>query len=429
MSDELQYLSGFGNEFQSEALSGALPIARFSPQRPALGLYAEKFSATAFTVPRQNNRRLWFYRIRPSATQGMFAPYPHPLLGTAPLDNARVPINPMRWSAPTLQFDHDFVDGLVTIAANGNVAMHSGIGVHLFACGRPMANRCFVNYDAETVLVPQSGMITMQTECGTLAARPGDIAVVPRGMKFKVDPDSIANGYVCENYGQYLRLPERGPIGSDGLANTRDFETPVARFSDVQEPWEIIGKSHGVLHRAEIRHNPFDVVGWIGNAVPYRYDLTRFNAMGSISFDHPDPSIFTVLTAPSEIPGTANMDLVIFPPRWLVAEDTFRPPYFHRNVMSEFMGLLYGQYDAKAEGFEPGGMSLHNVMTPHGPDAEATAAASEAALEPRHLAETLAFMFETRFALSISEWAASSPALQQNYSDCWQDIGRNFTPR
>ncbi|MCP5201493.1 MAG: homogentisate 1,2-dioxygenase [Gammaproteobacteria bacterium] len=422
------YLAGFGNEFESEAVAGALPRGQFSPQRAPHGLYAEKFSLTAFTAPRADNRRTWFYRIRPSVTQGGYTPLATPNWSSAPLVGGMTPPDPLRWSPPPLAAGRDFADGLVTIAANGDAATQAGIGIHLYRADQPMTRRCLVDADGELLLVPWSGAITLTTECGELDVAPGEIAIVPRGMKFAVDPHGGAAGYVCENYGAALRLPERGPVGSDGFANNRDFLAPVAAYRDADTPFEIVCRFQGHSFRADIDHDPFDVVAWVGTAVPCKYDLRRFNVMGSISYDHPDPSIFTVLSAPSDTPGVANVDFVIFPPRWLVAEHSFRPPWFHRNVMSEFMGLVYGQYDAKQSGFEPGGMSLHNAFVPHGPDADVYAAASSAPLAPAKLDDTLAFMFETRYPLRLTRWALESPALQDDYRACWQGLRRHFTP-
>lgn len=427
--NELDYLSGFGNEFESEALTGALPRGQFSPQRAAFDLYAEKLSNTAFTAPRESNRRTWFYRIRPSVTQGPFEPMPQALLRSAPLGDGSAPPNALRWDPPALDDTGDFVDGLVTVVANGNVALQVGMAAHLYAASQPMSGRCLLNADGELLIVAQTGLLNIRTECGVLNLQPGEIAVIPRGMKFAIDPvDKPVRGYVCENYGHNLRLPERGLVGSDGFANTRDFLTPTAAFIDRDEDFEIVCKYQGQLYRAPIAHNPFDVVAWVGNAVPYKYDLRRFNVLGSTSYDHPDPSIYTVLTGPSDTPGVANVDVVAFPPRWLVAEGTFRPPWFHRNVMSEFMGLIYGQYDAKKSGFEPGGMSLHNALVPHGPDAEVFAAARTAELVPTKLENTLAFMFETRYALTLTPWARGSAALQGNYRACWNGLARHFAP-
>ena len=189
--------------------------------------------------------------------------------------------------------------------------------------------------------------------------------MIPRGIKFRVDlPDGASRGYICESYGAPFRLPELGAIGANGLANARDFLAPVAAFEDLDADCRIVAKFLGKLWVAEIDHSPLDVVAWHGNYAPYKYDLARFNCINTVSFDHPDPSIYTVLTSPS------GVDFAIFPPRWLVAEHTFRPPWFHRNLMNEFMGLIFGKYDAKAEGFLPGGASLHNCMSGHGPDAE-----------------------------------------------------------
>lgn len=424
----LAYLSGFGNEHATEALPGALPAGRNSPQRPPYGLYAEQFSGTAFTAPRAENRRSWLYRIRPSVVRGRFGEIAHGGWRTAPDAGAVPPAGPMRWGAMAIPgAETDFVDGLATLATNGNAHMQAGLGVHLYLANASMADRFLCNADGEMLVVPQQGRAVFRTEAGALAVAPGEFCVVPRGMTFRVElPDGPSRGYVCENYGRPLDLPERGPIGANGLANPRDFLYPAAWYEDSARPCELVMRSGGRLLSCALDRSPLDVVAWHGNHAPYKYDLRRFNAIGSISFDHPDPSIFTVLTAPSETPGTANVDFVVFPPRWLVAEDTFRPPWYHRNVMSEFMGLIYGRYDAKPEGFEPGGCSLHNCMFPHGPDADAFEAATEAALAPAKLEDTMAFMFESRYPFLLSPFAAASPALQADYAECWQGLGARF---
>ncbi len=423
------YLSGFGNEHESEALAGALPRGRFSPQQVAYGLYAEQFSSTAFTAPRATNRRTWFYRIRPSVLQGAYRPISHELLQTAPLSQGNPPPDPMRWNPLEIpQAPADFIDGLATLAANGDCAGRTGIGIHLYRANRSMDKRFFCNADGELLLVPQLGELAVHTECGVLAAAPGAICVLPRGMRWRIDlVGETARGYVLENYGAPFELPERGPVGANGYANDRDFQYPVAAFEDRAGSFELVTKFAGNLFVAELDHSPLDVVAWTGNSAPYRYDLDRFNVMGSVSFDHPDPSINTVLTSPSAVAGIANVDFVIFPPRWVVAEDTFRPPWYHRNVMSEFMGLIRGTYDSKAEGFLPGGASLHNCMTPHGPDAATFAAASEAELAPRYLDNTLAFMFETSLIIEPTPFALQTPARQLNYADCWRTLRRRFT--
>jgi homogentisate 1,2-dioxygenase len=427
---QLEYLSGFGNEHATEALAGALPVGRNSPQRVAYGLYAEQISGTAFTAPRHANRRSWLYRIRPAAMHAPFEAFAHPHFHNR-FDEAPTSPNQLRWSPfPLPQAPTDFVDGLYTMAGNGSAATQGGCGLHLYACNRSMQGRFFYDADGELVIVPQQGRLKIATELGVLEVEPQQIALIPRGVRFRVElPDGEARGYVGENFGASLRLPELGAIGSNCLANARDFEAPCAAYEDVEGEFELIAKFQGSLWRAAIGHSPLDVIAWHGNHAPYRYDLRRFNTIGSISYDHPDPSIFTVLTSPSDTPGTANMDFVIFPPRWLVAEDTFRPPWFHRNVMSEFMGLIHGAYDAKAEGFAPGGASLHNCMSGHGPDAETFAKASAIdTSKPQHIVDTMAFMFETRYVIHPTRQALESPQRQRDYQECWAGLKKHFDP-
>ena len=422
------YQSGFGNTFASEALQGALPVGRNSPQRAAYGLYAEQLSGTAFTAPRHENRRSWLYRIRPSALHGSFEILPECAWHNR-FDEMPATPNQLRWSPPPLPgVPTDFLDGLFTVAGNGGAAAQTGIGIHMYAANRSMQGRYFYNADAELLIVPQLGRLRIASELGVLEIEPQEIAVLPRGIRFRVELlDDAARGYVCENFGALLRLPELGPIGSNGLANARDFLVPEAAYEDLQGGFELVAKFHGRLWRAPIGHSPLDVVGWHGNYAPYKYDLRRFNAIGSISYDHPDPSIFTVLTSPSDSAGTANLDFAIFPPRWLVAQDTFRPPWFHRNIASEFMGLIHGVYDAKAEGFLPGGASLHNCMSGHGPDAATFDKASQAELSrPDVIAETMAFMFETRAAILPTRQALASDLLQGDYQQCWQGLQSHF---
>lgn len=429
---ERRYQSGFGNEFATEAVPGALPVGRNSPQQVAHGLYAELVSGTAFTAPRHLNRRSWLYRRQPSVVAGGFARHDHPFLKTGARDGVEAPPQPMRWhpidvpgasQAPT-----DFVDGLRTIALNGEADAQTGMAAHLYLANRSMDRRAFVCMDGELLLVPQQGALTLTTELGVLEVAPGEIALVPRGLAFKVGVDGPSRGYVCENYGAPFRLPELGPIGSNGLANARDFLAPVAAFESEPGAYEIVRKYGGALWRGEATSTPFNVVAWHGNLTPVKYDTAHFMTIGSISFDHPDPSIFTVLTSPTDTPGTANVDFVIFPPRWLVAEDTFRPPWYHRNTMSEFMGLVYGQYDAKPEGFRPGGMSLHNCMVPHGPDEEAFDKATRAELVPHKLDHTLAFMFESRWRFHPTEFALRCGALDTDYADCWAGLKDHYRP-
>ena len=469
-----KYQTGFGNEFATEAVEGALPVGRNSPQKAPLGLYAEQFSGTAFTVPRVHNKRTWTYRIRPSVLHKPFRQIDSKLFKSSPFDQIATTPNQLRWDPLPVPDDAtDFVDGITTIAGNGDSFSQTGIGIHVYRCNRDMENRFFYNADGEMLIVPEMGSLTIYTELGVIEVSPGEVSCIPRGLKFRVtigtvggdptrregvqttgstenhpadeasaplvrkegsseDPRSkiqnpkAARGYICENYGTQFRLPDLGPIGANGLANPRDFETPVAWYEDIDGTVEIVAKFGGNLWSCETDHSPLDVVAWHGNYAPYKYDLRRFNTIGSISFDHPDPSIFTVLTSPSGEPGVANCDFVIFPDRWLVAEDTFRPPWYHRNVMSEYMGLIYGQYDAKEEGFVPGGGSLHNQMSAHGPDLDAFEKASNAELAPQRLSGTLAFMFESRYVIRPTKFAMDCAELQHEYSEVWQGLKKNF---
>ncbi|MDG4862934.1 homogentisate 1,2-dioxygenase [Streptomyces sp. T-3] len=427
-AEGLTYLSGFGNEHSSEAVPGALPHGRNSPQRAPLGLYAEQLSGSAFTEPRAQNRRSWLYRIRPSAAHPKFVRADNGALRTAPFTEAVPDPNRLRWNPlPAPAPGTDFLAGLWTLGGNGDATQRTGMAVHLYHADSSMDRRVFSNADGELLVVPEHGGLLIRTELGLLHVEPGHVALIPRGVRFRVELlHETARGYVCENYGAPFQLPDLGPIGANGLANARDFQAPVAAYEDVEGSFEVVNKFCGNLWTATYDHSPLDVVAWHGNHVPYVYDLNRFNVLGTISYDHPDPSIFTVLTSPSDTPGLAGVDFVVFAPRWLVGEDTFRPPYFHRNVMSEYMGLIDGAYDAKAEGFVPGGGSLHNMMSAHGPDRETFERASAAELKPQKIDDGLAFMFETRWPLTLAPQAAEADHLQQGYDDVWQGLERHF---
>lgn len=426
-AEALTYLSGFGNEHSSEAVPGALPHGRNSPQRAPLGLYAEQLSGTAFTEPRAHNRRSWLYRIRPSAAHPAFTRVDNGTIRTAPFTQDADP-NRLRWNPlPEPAPGTDFLAGLWTLGGNGDATQRTGMAVHLYHANSSMTDRVFSDADGELLVVPEQGGLLLRTEFGLLRAEPGEVALIPRGVRFRVELlDGTARGYVCENYGAVFQLPDLGPIGANGLANARDFRAPVAAYEDDDRPVEVVNKFCGNLWRATYDHSPLDVVAWHGNHVPYVYDLHRFNVIGTISYDHPDPSIFTVLTSPSDTPGLAGVDFVVFAPRWLVGEDTFRPPYFHRNVMSEYMGLIEGAYDAKAEGFVPGGGSLHNMMSAHGPDRDTFDKASAAELKPQKIDDGLAFMFETRWPVTATEQAAQADHLQRGYDDVWEGLERHF---
>jgi homogentisate 1,2-dioxygenase len=422
------YLPGFGNHVSTEAVPGALPIGRNSPQRPPYGLYTEQLSGTAFTAPRHENRRSWLYRMRPTAEHPPFTPYDGAARFTGADDTAPLAPNRLRWDPVAASPPGtDLIDGMTTMLTNRPPADLEGVVVHVYAADKDMTDRVFFDADGELLFIPQAGRLELLTELGRIEVAPGQIALIPRGLRFRaLLPDGAARGYVAENHGALFRLPDLGPIGANGLANPRDFETPVAWFEDRDERTEVVQKFGGRLWRTELDHSPLDVVAWHGNLAPWRYDLGRFNTIGSVSFDHPDPSIFTVLTSPSDVPGRANADFVVFPPRWMVAEDTFRPPWFHRNVMSEAMGLIHGAYDAKAEGFQPGGLSLHNLMAGHGPDVASWRGASEADLKPHKIDGTMAFMVESCWAYRPSAYALGTAQL--DYDEVWADFPKARLP-
>lgn len=428
ISFNLSYQSGFGNQFASEALPKALTKNQNSPQKAPYGLYTEQISGSAFTAPRDVNYRSWLYRIRPSANNTIHKIYKHAFMSGAPFEFSSTAPNQLRWDPlPFPDKKTDFIDGLVTIAANGNVADQYGMAVHLYSANASMRDRYFSNSDGEFLFVPQTGSLLIFTELGKLAVNPGELAVIPKGICFRIDcGNENIRGYICENYGNRFQLPELGPIGANGLANAGDFLSPTAAFEDIEGSFQFITKFMNKLWVGKIDHSPLDVVAWKGNYAPYKYDLSLFNVMNTVSYDHPDPSIFTVLTSASEKAGTANIDFVIFPPRWSVAEHTFRPPWFHRNIMSEYMGLIKGTYDAKAEGFIPGGGSLHNSFTPHGPDKTTFEKALRVELKPQYIDNTLAFMFESRYVIHPTKFALTSPQLQKKYADCWKDFPKLF---
>ena len=428
LSPVRDYQSGFGNEFATEAIEGALPRHQHSPQKPPLGLYSEQFTGTPFTAPRGTNRWTWVYRIRPSAMHKPFHQLANGLIRSGPFNEVPAPPNQLRWqplpipTAPT-----DFIDGIATLGGNGDPSLQAGAAIHLYAANSSMRDRFFYSADGEMLIVPQLGGMIFHTECGVLEVAPGEICVIPRGIRFRVELlDDSARGYICENYGPHLRLPELGPIGTQGLANSRDFLTPAAAFEDREGDFRLIAKFQGNLWEAEIDHSPLDVVAWHGNYAPYKYDLTKFNCINTVTYDHPDPSIYCVLAAPTAIPGTSNVELGCFPPRWSVANDTFRPPPFHRNVASEFLGLIKGEYIGKGGGFIPGSASLHNCMSGHGPDNDALERGRNAEAKPVYLDNTLTFLFETQLVVRPTKFALESEILERNYYEHWQGIKKLF---
>lgn len=427
MKQELSYQSGFGNYFETEKLPGALPSKQNSPRNCPFGLYPEQLSGSAFTVSRSENRRTWFYRIRPSVVHGDFQSISTPHWQTTGSDEKQSPLQ-LRWDPfPKPEGKVDFFRSFFTLVRNGSPQMRQGLAVHVYSASQSMETVYASNADGELLIVPEKGELLIKTECGTLLATPSEVICIPRGIKFQVRLMSDwARGYVCENFGEPFRIPTLGLIGANGLADPRHFLTPVADFEDVSGNFEWLVRFQGNLFSSPLDRSPLDVVAWHGNYAPYKYDLRLFQPVNSARLDHPDPSIFTVLSSPSAIPGQANCDFVIFPPRWMVAQDTFRPPYYHRNIMSEWMGLIEGHYDAKGEGFVPGGSSLHNCMAPHGPDAETTEHAMKSTNDPKFLDQTLAIMFESCFPYLVPGPALKAPQLQKNYLNCWKKLKVNF---
>ncbi|RIA91772.1 homogentisate 1,2-dioxygenase-like protein [Glomus cerebriforme] len=438
--DPYNYMKGFGNHFTSEALKDALPKGQNTPQKCPYGLYAEQLSGTAFTVDRKNNQRSWLYRIRPSVCHQPFTklvPKFHHITNKFGIDDVHHIPNQIRWSPFKLlpennkktSVETNFVHGLHTLAGAGDPTTKNGLAIHIYIANVNMDNTAFYNSDGDFLIVPQYGRLDITTEFGCLMVVPNEIVVIPRGIRYSINfPDGSSRGYVLEVFGNHFELPDLGPIGANGLANPRDFLTPVASFETKECDFTIINKYAGQLFVTQQDHSPFDVVAWYGNYVPYKYDLGKFNTINSVSFDHVDPSIFTVLTSKSAFPGTAIADFVIFPPRWAVQEHTFRPPYFHRNCMSEFMGLISGVYEAKAEGFLPGGASLHSHMTPHGPDSVTFKKASNEELKPVRVADgTMSFMFESSLMLGVTEWGMSNQVhIQHDYWEAWKDLKSHF---
>ncbi|MEC7839692.1 MAG: homogentisate 1,2-dioxygenase [Chlamydiota bacterium] len=425
-----EYLSGFGNHFSSEALEGALPIGQNTPQKAPKGLYAEQLSGTSFTTPRSQNKFIWFYRLRPSVSVNPYHKIENENIQTR-FSKQNIDPNPLLWKPlpiPSALENVDFVKGMTTIAGAGSPETKNGLGIHVYVANQSMEYKAFYNADGDMLIVPQEGKLEIQTECGFLTVVPGEICVIPRGIVFKVMiPDGPVRGYICEVFDGHYRLPDLGPIGANGLANPRDFLSPVAAFEDVNLDFDIITKYCGELYQKTIDHSPFDVVAFHGNYVPFKYDLANFCAMNSVCFDHADPSIFTVLTCQTLEPGVAAVDFVIFPPRWSCAEHTFRPPYYHRNCMSEYMGLISGSYEAKEAYLKPGGGTLHNCMTPHGPDASTYQNATSGELKPSRVGEdALAFMFESTYILQLSDKAMDEKFLEKEYLHCWEGIKNNL---
>ncbi|KAH7409553.1 homogentisate 1,2-dioxygenase [Cadophora sp. MPI-SDFR-AT-0126] len=434
-NDPYEYQAGFGNHFESEAVPGTIPQGQNSPRCVRFGLYAEQMTASAFVAPRPSNKNAWLYRVRPAVAHEGFTDLPD----NKDTESNFMPINPKVHISPTqlawLPFDIpteggiDFVSGLKTVAGSGEPTLREGIATHVYTANTSMSQKAFVNSDGDFLIVPQQGSLDIQTEFGPLFVQPGEICVIQRGIRYRVElPDGPSRGYILEIWGSNFDLPELGPLGANGLANSRDFLTPKAKYEIKKERWEIVYKLGGKFFKSTQGHSPFDVVAWHGNYVPFKYDLTKFVNVGSISVDHIDPSIFCVLTAKSRDPTAPLADFLIFSPRWDVASHTYRPPYYHRNVASELMGLIYGGYGGRSDSFQPGGVSFECGMVPHGVAYEEFKAASaEPPPEMQISKGAVAFMFESSRPFTITDYAWNSKKKHEHEPKMWDNLVDNFS--
>ena len=424
----------------SEALPGALPKGQNNPQQCPYGLYAEQLSGTAFTLPRFKNQRSWLYRIHPSVQHSKMIPSEVSGLGRSKNESRTFVVEPnqLRWNPENVpsqaEIELNFVNGIHTTAMHGDPCGKEGLAIHTYRVNSSMEKRSMTNADGDLLIVPQQGILTIRTEFGIIKIEPNEICVIQRGMRFSVnvENETVNRGYILEIFSSHFVLPDLGPIGSNGLANAQDFQVPVAAYENKQEDWILYTKFGGDMFEMHQTFSPYNVVAYSGNYVPYKYDLRKFCCLNSVTYDHPDPSIYTVLTCPSHESGTAVADFVIFPPRWMAMEHSFRPPWFHRNTMTEYMGMIWGEYDAKKGGFVPGGASLHSCMAPHGPDATTFANASDPNIvdtqKPEFFDRGLAFMFETCYILKVNEKALKGDDIQHDYQDCWKSMPDTFDP-
>jgi len=425
--------TGFGNVHQSEDLPDALPRDQNSPRRVAYGLYAEQVNGSGFVAPRHENRRSWLYRVRPSADQSPAVALPQGFLAGDFLAEPPEP-NLAGWAPlPLPTVATDFVDGLATLGGAGSARLRRGYAVHVYAANRGMEDRCFGNADGDLLILPEQGALTLLTELGPLEVAPGQVALVPRGIRFSVLVSvGGARGYVAESFGRPFGLPDRGPVGANGLADARHFRAPSAWHEDrVSLGYRVTAKLAGRLFESTQDHSPFDVAAWQGNHVPTVYDLDAFSPVGNARFDHGDPSIHTVLSAPMDEQGAHTLDLVAFVARWDVTEHTFRPPYFHRNVTTELNGIVR---DAVVPGspFVPGCFFLTPSLVPHGVVAASVERhlAEAAAESPRRSSESsLWFQFETALPFVPTPWARDAAHRIADWPLVWGAYRKHFRER
>ncbi|GLI78307.1 hypothetical protein PoHVEF18_006618 [Penicillium ochrochloron] len=402
IDDKFKYLNGFNGYHQSEAAEGVIPLVINIPQKSKYGLHTERISGSSFTAPRKDSKQTWLYRLLPSTCHEDFSLLENHPFNLKNVLNSKYQYSPNRstWAPAQIAKEADFLTGLQLIGGAGNPTMKEGLAYYAFTAGKSMpSNQAFYSADGDFLLAPQKGTLDIRTEMGYLRVRSNEICVVPRGIRFHVSlPAGPVRGFALELFEGHFELPELGPIGSTGLANIRDFEIPTASFDNSNVDTEIIAKFAGQVHRTVHRGSIFNVAGWSGTYYPFKYDLGKFNTIGSVSYDHTDPSIFTVLTAPSSVPGEAVVDVAVFGPRWLVMEKSYRPPYFHRNTMSEFAFVIKGGFDVTPLPPQLEGLFLlSNTMCAHGADPESWKQATEKELVPEKIPPgNLGMMFESK---------------------------------
>ncbi|KAH9884385.1 homogentisate 1,2-dioxygenase [Xylariomycetidae sp. FL2044] len=438
-ADPYRYQIGFGNRFATEAIPGVLPQACNTPQRCKYDLISEQLNGTPFISPRATLLHAWFYRIHPSVKHRPLKRLPK----NEDLEAVFSPLNPdVEFTPQDLGWDKfphpkgadavdmiDFIDGLKTIGGHGDPTLKEGLAVHMYMANTSMPNRAFCNNDGDMLIIPQEGRLDIQTEFGRLMVRPGELVVVQAGMRFTVGlPDGPSRGYIQEIFGSHYELPELGPVGSNGMAQPRDFEIPVASFDVDLSPWTVVVKLAGALFAYEQDHTPYDVVGWHGNYAPYKYAMEKFISSATVDRDQSDPSIYCVLTARSKIPGVSLSDFLVFTPKWCSTRNTFRPPYYHRNVATEIMGMPYGTWHGSATMLEPGGLTYEPSYMPHGESYERWKEATGADLQPARVGEgAMAFMMHISGHVSLTQYALQRcTTLQPIQADMWQDFKGGF---
>ncbi|RSL87550.1 hypothetical protein CDV31_016235 [Fusarium ambrosium] len=442
LKEKYTYLNGLGNLHQSEAFPDAVPLVNSYPQHAKYGLRSEKVSGTSFTAtPRSQNLWSFLYRARPSYNHGTFELWNQHLETANPSRPKHLTPNSYVW--PTFNVTKGDWTAQHLLGGNGSPTDKTGVAIWLFHVNKDMPPQTvFSSQDGEALIVPQTGALDIQTEYGKLLVRQQEIAVIPRGIKYRVTlPEGKeARGYVLELYQGHFRLPELGIIGSIGLANPRDFQVPTASFdgkiesqgdtqvavaNDGRGEWTIISRLDTKLWFATQDSTPFDVAGWQGTLYPYKYDVRRFNYIGNLNYDHADPSVFVVLTSQSygKEPGTAVVDFAAVGEHWHPAQHTLRVPWYHRNTASEFVFPIIAEQDPKSrlntsDTFGPWGAWLNANMVTHGSNEQEYAEwQAKDTLTPMKLQDfgVTSAIIETEATLLLTDWAFE--AATKNFKD------------